>query len=129
MISGQQKRCGWQKITALPQFVDSWEYATLKGGYTAEQIAKYKDGSDPDNYPNVPHLKNLLNTGSGFQTSHNVNFMGGDEKNTYLFSLGYLRQDGNVAKDRYDQYNFGLNFDQMVDNRFLLRLNISLTST
>jgi len=43
--------------------------------YTADQIAKYKDGSDPDNYPNVPHLKNLLNSGSGFQTNHSLSFM------------------------------------------------------
>ena len=58
---------GWQKVTALPQFLDSWEYATMKNvanpnSYTADQIAKYKDGSDHDNYPNVPHLKNLLNS-------------------------------------------------------------------
>ena len=26
--------------------------------YLPEQIQKYRDGSDPDNYPNVNHLKN-----------------------------------------------------------------------
>lgn len=115
---------GWQKVTALPDFLDSWKYATLKGGYTAEAIAKYKDGSDPDNYPNVPHLKNLLSTGSGFQTSHNMNFMGGDEKNSYLFSLGYLNQDGIVAKNTYDQYNFGLNFDSKIKENLKLKVDL-----
>jgi len=115
---------GWQKITALPQFVDSWEYATLKGGYTPEQIAKYKDGSDPDNYPNVPHLKNLLSTGSGFQTNHNLNFMGGDEKNSFLFSLGYLNQDYIVAKDNFEQYNFGLNFDSKIKDNLRLKVDL-----
>lgn len=115
---------GWQKITALPQFVDSWEYATLKGGYTPEQIAKYKDGSDPDNYPNVPHLKNLLSTGSGFQTNHNLNFMGGDDKNSFLFSLGYLNQDYIVAKDNYEQYNFGLNFDSKIKENLRLKVDL-----
>ena len=115
---------GWQKVTALPQFVDSWEYATLKGGYTADQIAKYKDGSDPDNYPNVSHLKDLLSTGSGFQTSHNLNFMGGDDKNSYIFSLGYLSQNGVVAKDKYQQYNFGLNFDSKISEKLKLKVDL-----
>ena len=126
---------GWQKATALPELLESWEYATLKNEatanmglgitYTADQIAKFKDGSDPDNYPNVPHLKNLLTSGSGFQTNHNVSFMGGDEKNTYLFSLGYLHQDGIVAKNTYDKYNFLLNFDSKIKNNLNLKVNLS----
>lgn len=126
---------GWQKVTELPQFLESWEYATLKneananqGGtkvYTDEQIAKFKDGSDPDNYPNVPHLKNLLTSGSGFQTNHNVSFMGGDEKNSYLFSLGYLLQDGIVTKNNYNKYNFLLNFDSQIKSNLTLKVNLN----
>jgi TonB-dependent starch-binding outer membrane protein SusC len=121
---------GWQKVTALPEFLDSWEYATMKNvanpnSYTAEQIAKYKDGSDPDNYPNVPHLKNLLNTGSGFQTSHNLNFTGGDEKNSYLFTLGYLNQNGLLAKNEFSRYNFGLNFDSKIKENLKLKVDLN----
>ena len=116
---------GWQKVTELPQFVDSYEYATLKGGYTADQIAKYKDGSDPVNYPNVPHLKNLLNTGSGFQTNHNLSLMGGDVKNSYLLSLGYLQQDGVVAKNDYEKYNFLMNYDSQIKKNLNLKFNLS----
>jgi TonB-linked SusC/RagA family outer membrane protein len=116
---------GWQKVTELPDFLDSWEYATLKGGYTADQIAKYKDSSDPDNFPNVPHLKNLLNSGSGFQTNHNLSFMAGDEKNSYLLSLGYLNQDGLVAKNNYSKYNFGFNFDSKIKKNLNLKANLN----
>lgn len=116
---------GWQKVTALPQFVDSWEYATLKGGYTADQIAKYKSGSDPDNFPNVAHLKDLLNSGSGFQTNHNLTFMGGDDKNKYLFSLGYLGQNGVVAENAYKRYNLGINFDSKLRENIHLKVNLN----
>ncbi|MBL4561628.1 MAG: TonB-dependent receptor [Labilibaculum sp.] len=116
---------GWQQVTELPDFVNSWEYATLKGGYSDDQIAKYKDGSDPDNYPNSFHLKDLLNSGSGFQTNHNLNFKGGDEKNSYLLSLGYLDQDGVVAKNNYKKYNFLLNFDSKLKENLNLRFNVS----
>lgn len=121
---------GWQKVTELPDFLNSAEYATYKNvaapnTYTDEEIEKFKNGSDPDNYPNVPHLKNLLSTGSGFQTNHNLNFMGGDEKNSYLFSLGYLSQDGLVAKNNYSRYNFGLNFDSKVASKLDLKVNLN----
>jgi len=126
---------GWQKATELPQFVDSYSFATLKNeanknqgisaAYTDEQLTKFKSGSDPDNYPNVPHLRNMLNSGSGFQTNHNLSFMGGDEKNSYLFSVGYLNQEGIVDKNNYNKYNFELNFDSKIKDNLNLKVSLS----
>jgi TonB-dependent starch-binding outer membrane protein SusC len=126
---------GFQKVTALPDFVDSATYATLRneansnmGGnasYTDAEIELFRNQSDPDNYPNVPHLKNLLTSGSGLQMSHNFSFTGGDEKNSYLFSLGYLDQDGIVAENNYKRYNFQLNFDSQVKRNLKLKTNLS----
>jgi TonB-linked SusC/RagA family outer membrane protein len=126
---------GWQKVTELPEFLESWEYAELRNEananmgqgktYSDDDIAKFKSGADPDNYPNVPHLKKLLNSGSGFQTNHNLSFMGGDEKNSYLFSLGYLHQAGVVTENNYDKYNFMLNFDSKVKDNLTLKVNLS----
>ncbi|SDP13757.1 TonB-linked outer membrane protein, SusC/RagA family [Mucilaginibacter sp. OK268] len=115
---------GWQKATSLPDFVNSWEYAQLTGA-SADVVAKYKSGTDPDNYPNVFHLKNLLNSGSGFQTDHNVSFTGGDQKNTYLLSLGYLNQNGIVAKNDYEKYNFLLNVDSKIKDNLTLKVNLN----
>lgn len=132
---GYNNYVGWQKVTALPQFLSSAQYATLtneanvnQGGskiYTDAEITKFQSGSDPDNYPNVPHLKNLVNSGSGLQTNHNLSFTGGDAKNTYLFSMGYLHQDGIVAKNNYDKYNFLLNFDSKIKDNLTLKVNLS----
>lgn len=132
---GYNTYVGFQKVTALPDFVDSATYATLRneansnmGGspsYTAAEIEKFRNQSDPDNYPNVPHLKNLLTSGSGLQMSHNFSFTGGDEKNTFLFSLGYLDQDGVVAENNYKRYNFQLNFDSQVKRNLKLTTNLS----
>ncbi|EHQ28728.1 TonB-dependent receptor plug [Mucilaginibacter paludis DSM 18603] len=115
---------GWQKATSLPDFVDSWEYAQLTGA-TADVVAKYKSGTDPDNYPNVSHLKNLLNSGSGFQTDHNVSLAGGDQKSSYMLSLGYLNQNGIVAKNDYEKYNFLLNVDSKIKDNLTLKVNIN----
>ncbi len=126
---------GWQKVTELPEFLESSEYAQLRNEananagqgrtYSDEEIEKFRSGSDPDNYPNVPHLKNLVTSGSGFQHNHNISLMGGDEKNSYLFSLGYLHQDGIVRENDYNKYNFLLNFNSQLSEK--LKLNVSLS--
>ena len=115
---------GWQKVTELPDFVESWEYATLRNeanknmgsgaAYTDAEIELFRNGSDPDNYPNVNHLKDLLTSNSGYQTKHNLTVTGGNANSQYLFSLGYLHQDGVVAENDYDRYNFQLNIDNQV---------------
>src|SRR5690606_16381098 len=125
---------GVQKVTELPDFMSSVNYAELFNEanvnmgraltYTDEEIEKFRSGVDRDNYPDVPHLKNLLTSGSGFQTNHNLGFSGGSDKSTYLFSLGYLNQDGIVAKNNYQRYNFLLNFTgEILDN---LKLNVNI---
>ncbi|WP_201300976.1 TonB-dependent receptor [Sunxiuqinia indica] len=106
---------GWQKPTELPEFLPSWEYATYYNeamlnmgnaeAYSAEEIQKYKNGSDPDNYPNVNHLEWLLNSGSGFQHRHNVSIKGGNERITQNFSVGYWKQDGMTAETFNERYN------------------------
>lgn len=98
---------GWQRATELPEFLDSWEYAEYYNmamrnmgnaeSYTAEQIQKFRDGSDPDNYPNANHLKWLLGTGSGFQQQHNVGFQSVSGNTSYNLSLGYRSQEGLTA--------------------------------
>ena len=105
---------GWQRPTELPEFLPSWEYATYYNEamrnmgnnevYTTEQIQKYRDGSDPDNYPNVNHLDWLLHSGSGFQHRHTVGIQGGNEKLTYNLSLGYMKQAGITAKTDNKRY-------------------------
>jgi len=125
---------GWQKVTELPDFVSSAEYATLRNeanknmgsgaAYTAAEIELFRNGTNPDKYPNTNHLKDLLTSGSGYQTNHNVSFMGGNANSQYLFSLGYLHQDGVVAENYSDRYNFQLNFDnQLLKN---LKLHTSM---
>lgn len=125
---------GWQKTTELPDFVDSWEYATLRNEantnagqartYSDADIEKFRNGSDPDNFPNVPHLKNLLTSGSGLQTGHNLSFTGGDSRNAYLFALGYLQQEGIVAKNVFKRYNFLMNFDSKIKDNLDLKVNL-----
>ena len=57
---------GFNTPTALPEFVDTWQYATLyneavgREAYTQEEIQKFRDGSDPDHYANARYLDEVF---------------------------------------------------------------------
>ncbi len=126
---------GWQKPSELPDFLPSWEYATYyneamsnmgnSAAYTDEQIQKYKDGSDPDNYPNVNHLKWLLNSGSGFQQRHTVSLQGGTAALTYNFSAGYWEQNGMTEKTSNKRYSVLWNMKSQFAKSLTLNTHIN----
>ena len=104
---------GVQKPTTLPKYADAAEYATLineaqPGSYTADQIQKFRDGSDPDNYPNTDWFKATLKD-HAVQTGHNISISNGNDRSQYLLSLGYLNQDGIIAKNNLQRYNARFN--------------------
>jgi len=119
---------GLQTPTAYPDFVDAWEFATAVnetatggGGYTEEEIRKFRDGTDPDNYPNTDFIGEFFRK-SAQQTSHNVSLSDRSEKVSYTLSLGYLNQKGILAKNAYDRYTLRLNTIST------LRENLKLTA-
>lgn len=113
--------------TALPEFVDSWEYCTLineaRGTevYSPEDIEAYRYGKgDPNKYGNAKYLDEVFSR-NGFQTGHTVSINGGNEKNRYLTSFGYLSQLGLVEKNDYSKYNLRMN----VTNQLLPNLKLA----
>jgi len=124
---------GTQVATALPEFVNSWEYATAfnEGSpsptFTPEQIEKLKDGSDPDHYPNTKFLDMILKKHTN-QTGHNVNVGGGNDANVYNVSFGYLYQDGLVAKDNYAKYNARVNMTTTISPKVSITTRLSAIS-
>jgi len=117
---------GKNKAVALPDYLPSWQAATMYNEaranegqtpvYTADQIQKFKDGSDPYNYPNTDWLK-LFYTGNGFQQNHYVGVNGGTDKTTYAFSLGYFDENGITPKTNTQRYTSRLNLNtQIKDN-------------
>lgn len=126
---------GWQEASDLPEFLESADYATYynmamenmgrQPAYTAEQIQKFRDGSDPDNYPNVNHLKWLLNSGSGFMQQHNLGVSGGNDRITYHASLGYRKQAGLTAKTSNERMTATVSLQAKLSDKFRIDLNIN----
>lgn len=124
---------GWQSPTALQEYLPSWEYAELynkalinegkKPLYTAEEIQKFKDGSDPDNYPNTDWL-GLFYKDRGAQRNHRIEVSGGSENTAYMISGGYLDQQGIIPRAEFNRYNARANISTKM-NRITARLNTS----
>ena len=124
---------GFQKPTALPEFVNSWEYAELlneadPGSFSAEEIETFRNGSDPDNYPNSDFIGSTLKS-SAAQTSHNLTISNGNENNQYMLSFGYLGQAGIIDKNQFDRFNLRLNLTSTLSKKLKLTTRLSAIQT
>lgn len=120
---------GVQQFTRLPEFVNSYEYATLKNeGYVNEGKAPaynqtmldgYLNHTDPYLYPDVDWAAEFLKKNSMMQ-QYNVNVVGGSNLVKYFISGSILSQDGAYKHTKsadfdetlnYKRYNFRSNLD------------------
>ena len=114
----------------LPEMCDSWQYAELineitPDTYSPEDIQKFKDGSDPVNYPNVNAFDILLK--QAVQTQHNVSASAGGKYISFYASLGYKYQDNYYknSASNYSQYNFRTNIDFTPHKDVKIGLNVA----
>jgi TonB-linked SusC/RagA family outer membrane protein len=124
---------GVQERTREPEFLNSWEFASLKNiarvnagqapEYSDEDLQKYKDGSSPDTHPNT-NWQDLLRDSAPMQ-QHNLSASGGTDRVQFATSLSYLTQDGITASDNFQRYNFRSNIDANITNTTRVSFDIS----
>lgn len=119
-----------QSPTRLPEFANSYDYARLYNQfmgqeiYSAEALQKFKNGSDPINYPNTDWYDEMLSK-NAIQHQHNVSVSGGTDKIRYYVSLGYLRQGGLWEDLDYKRYNLRSNIDVDITKTTRLGVDVS----
>lgn len=128
---------GKQAMTAPPDFIDSWQAATLYNEalvnegkspkYADADIQKFKDGSDPEHYPNTDWY-DLFWKGNGLQQNYSVDVSGGGEKMQSYLSMGYLSQNGLVEGSYLRRYNMRFKTDVKINSRIKLSGNIAYSN-
>jgi TonB-linked SusC/RagA family outer membrane protein len=123
-----------QAPTRLPKMVNSYEYAQMRNeanandgnpaAFSAYDIQKFKDGSDPDGHPNSNPLGDVIRNNS-LLTYHNFTVSGGTERVKYFASGGYTYQGGMWSTDYVKKYNATLSLDAKVTNT----TNVSVSAT
>ena len=108
-------------------YATMYNYALVNAGkskrFTDEEIQKFRDGSDPYNYPNTDWYDLAFRT--GFLQKHNVSVNGGATYAKYLVSAGYLSQKGILRNSDREQFNLRSNTDIKLSDAISLRTNLS----
>ncbi len=101
--------------------------------FTAAELQKFADGSDPYGYPDVQWFDYLTKKFYS-QTQHNVNISGGTKIAKYFVSAGYSFQDGIFKKfdspygintvPNYSRYNFRTNVDLQLNKDFTASIKL-----
>jgi TonB-dependent starch-binding outer membrane protein SusC len=127
---------GYNQPTRLPKMANAATFATMLNEiasyagsapkYTAQEIQKYKDGSDPWSYPNTDWFKETLKPRSA-QNAYNVSVSGGTDALRYFVSLGSKTQEGNYyhSATHYNQYDFRSNLDGRISKDISIGVDVA----
>ena len=131
---------GFARPTRLPEMADAPTYATIlneiqyyrspSGGlnqiYSEDEIDKFRDGSDPINYPNSNWIDAILKPYS-LLDQQNLSVSGGGEEAQYFISIGRRHQDGiyRATNLEFEQWNVRSNIDINLTKN--LRVGIDLS--
>ncbi len=117
---------GVQQPTRLPHMTNAAEYATAinevdsyrgrSGRFTADEIQKFSDGSDPWRYPDTDWFDVVFRDWAP-QTITNMNISGGGESVRYFVSMGAKNQGAmyHNSATRFSQYDFRTNLDVTIN--------------
>lgn len=118
------------KMADAATYANAHNWANIAKGldptYTAEEIQKFADGSDPLNYPNTDWYRTVQKSWT-HQDKANLSLRGGNEKVQYFLSGGFLHQ-GTPFNDGFTsnkQLNIRSNVDAKVNDYIKISLDLS----
>ncbi len=128
---------GVKMASYLPSIVNSVQYAEILNegrynnnpsagknqAYSQEEIDLFRNGSNPDNYPDSDWIDLVLDK-SVVTTQHSVNFNGGSDRIRYFTGLGYTYDDNHLPGNSMNRYNLNLNLSADITNWMTLKSGI-----
>lgn len=128
---------GFNTPTRLPEVADAATYATMLNEideyrglgprYSADEIQKFRDGSDVWRYPNTKWYDEVIKNVSA-QDNLNLSVSGGTNDGVkYFVSVGKVSEDGfyKNSATKYNQYNFRSNIDAKITDFFQLSIDLA----
>jgi TonB-linked SusC/RagA family outer membrane protein len=127
---------GFTQATRRPIMADSYTFAKVYNEieendgraprYTAEELEKFRTGSDPDNYPNTDWYDFIMKKATP-QHQSNISVSGGSERVKYYLSVGEITQDGQYrySSTKLKQYNVRSNIDVKATDNLTVGLNLA----
>lgn len=120
------------QIKRLPEYLSSYDYARLANEaramsgeadlYTPIQLDIIKNNLDPELYPNVNWIDQIMKKTS-LQENYYASARGGGDVAQYFVSVGY-RHEGAAYKQKENQFHQPLSYDQLT---YRANINMNLT--
>ena len=120
------------QIKRLPEYLSSYDYARLANEaramsgesdlYTPIQLDIIKNNLDPELYPNVNWIDQIMKKTS-LQENYYASARGGGDVAQYFVSVGY-RHEGAAYKQKENQFHRPLSYDQLT---YRANINMNLT--
>jgi TonB-linked SusC/RagA family outer membrane protein len=116
-------------ITNSAEYMEMYNTAAERQGlafkYDQAEIEKYRNATDRNLYPNFDNIDYYINPAT--VTNHNVSISGGNERNTYNVSLGYLDQNAMIRGYKFKRYNALLNYSTELSKAITVGTIMNLT--
>lgn len=119
-------------INKLPEYLSSYDYARLANEaramsgeadiYTPIQLDIIKNNLDPELYPNVNWIDEIIKKTS-LQENYYASARGGGDVAQYFVSVGY-RHEGAAYRQKENQFHQPLSYDQLT---YRANINMNLT--
>ena len=119
-------------IKKLPEYLSSYDYARLANEaramsgeadlYTPIQLDIIKNNLDPELYPNVNWVDEIMKKNS-LQENYYASARGGGDVAQYFVSVGY-RHEGAAYRQKENQFHQPLSYDQLT---YRANINMNLT--
>ena len=120
------------QIKRLPEYLSSYDYARLANEaramsgeadlYTPIQLDIIKNNLDPELYPNVNWIDQIMKKTS-LQENYYASARGGGDVAQYFVSVGY-RHEGAAYRQKENQFHQPLSYDQLT---YRANINMNLT--
>ena len=122
--------------TRIPTMGDSYTYGKYVNDiltaqnqqprFTEAELQKFKDGSDPVNYPSTNWLREILRTNSS-QNQHSLSVSGGNEKSKYYIAGSAANQQGMFVggATRFRTYSIRSNIDAEINKYLKVGLDLN----
>ena len=120
------------QIKRLPEYLSAYDYARLANEaramsgesdlYTPIQLDIIKNNLDPELYPNVNWIDQIMKKTS-LQENYYASARGGGDVAQYFVSVGY-RHEGAAYKQKENQFHRPLSYDQLT---YRANINMNLT--
>lgn len=126
---------GFQNPTVKTKFVDAYHYGLLKNAaakgagatvmpFSDAILQKYRDGSEPDKYPNIDPIGDMIPKNT-LITSHSLTLNGGSDIVKYAMGFGYLNQEGMLPGIKFQRYNVSGNMQVQATKSTLVSLSLN----